>query len=187
MSGTQFLQLPTPRVSNWRKAPHPPPDCPDGKLQHDWIHEDHHIDKLLTLSCNTRGIRSMFFSVFYEPDIECNAATSWLQGALAAMDHLAGNNPHIIGRMCMERAPRVACLWLGSLILGVQERLLQELQFGQIPIDLHSAVWSGTVQSFIQQRISKPLIKNGCVSRADECRLLFLSQPDHHARVPVCQ
>jgi len=129
----------------------------------------------------------MLLSAFYEPSIECNAITPWLQGTLAAIEHLAGNNPYIIGRMCMERAPRVAFLWLGGLILGLQERLLQEVRFGQIPIDLHSAVWSGTVQSFIQQRVSKPLVTDGRVSRADECRLLFLSQSGHHARVPVCQ
>ncbi|KAH7248189.1 hypothetical protein B0J15DRAFT_562299 [Fusarium solani] len=148
MSGFHTLRLPAPR------------------LQHGWMHKDHHIDKLLTLSCNTRSIRP---------------------GTLAAIKHLAGHNPYIIGRMCMERAPRVAFLWLGSLILGLQERLLQDVRFGQIPIDLPSAVWSGTVQSFIQQRVSKPLVTGGYVSRADECRLLFLSQSGHHARVPVCQ
>ena len=74
-----------------------------------------------------------------------------------------------------------------STILGVQEKVLQGVRFGQIPIDLHSAVWSGTDQSFLQQPVSKPLVTDGCVSRADECRLLFLSQSGHHARVPVCQ
>ncbi|KAH7008748.1 hypothetical protein EDB80DRAFT_717336 [Ilyonectria destructans] len=187
MSGFHTLRLPAPRVSDWRNATDLPIGCPDRKLQHDWMHKDHHIDKLLTLSCNTRSIRPMLLSAFYEPSIECNAITPWLQGTLAAIEHLAGHNPYIIGRMCMERAPGVAFLWLGSLILGLQERLLQDVRFGQIPIDLPSAVWSGTVQSFIQQRVSKPLVTGGYVSRADECTLLFLSQSGHHARIPVCQ
>lgn len=34
----------------------------------------------------------------------------------------------------------MAFLWLGSLILGLQERLLQDIRFRQIPIDLPSAV-----------------------------------------------
>ncbi|UPK90980.1 hypothetical protein LCI18_001915 [Fusarium solani-melongenae] len=189
MSGFHTLRLPAPRVSDWRNATDLLIGCPDGKLEHDWMHEDHHIDKLLTLSCNTRSIRPMLLSAFYEPSIECNAITPWLQGTLASIEHLAGRNPCIIGRICMERAPRAAFLWLSSLILGLQERLLQDIRFRQIPIDLPSAVWvwSGTVQSFIQQRISKPLVTGGYVSRADECRHLFLSQSGHHTRIPVCQ
>ncbi|KAL5603427.1 hypothetical protein FOVSG1_006177 [Fusarium oxysporum f. sp. vasinfectum] len=183
MSSFKTINLPTPRVSHWMIAPDPTLDCQDGD---DWMHKDH-VDKLLALSCNTRGIRPMLLSAFYEPSIECNAITPWLQGALAAIGHLAGTNPYIVGRMCMERAPRVAFLWLGSLILGLQEKVLQDVRFGRIPIDLHSALWSGTVQSFLQQPVSKPLVTNGCVSRADECRLLFLSQSSHHARIPVCQ
>jgi hypothetical protein len=129
----------------------------------------------------------MLLSVFYEPSIECNAVTPWLQGTLAAIDSLAGDNPYILGRMCMERAPKVAYLWLGSTILGLQKKLLQDVRYGLIPIDLHCAVWSGTVQSFIQEPVPNPLVAHGHVTRADECRLLFLSRSSHHVRVPVCQ
>jgi hypothetical protein len=77
--------------------------------------------------------------------------------------------------MCMERVPAVACLWLGVFVLRLHESLLQELRFGQMPIDLHSAARSGTVQSTIQHRISNPLMQDKAMSRADECKLLFLS------------
>ncbi|KAL6410070.1 hypothetical protein AUP68_06480 [Ilyonectria robusta] len=107
------------------------------------------------------------------------------RGTLAAIEHLAGYNPYIIRRMCMERAPGVAFLWLGSLILGRQGRLLQDVRFGQIPIDLPSAVWSGTVQSFIQQRVSKPLVAGGYVSRADEDHLLTKA-PDDAGPMRIC-
>ncbi|KAF2253675.1 hypothetical protein BU26DRAFT_515998 [Trematosphaeria pertusa] len=187
MGGHQPLQLPAPLVSNRKPSPELPFTRYDGQLQHDWIHQSHHLDKLLTLSCNTSGIRPMLLGIFYEPSVECNAVTPWLQGALAAIDSLAGNNPYVLGRMCMERAPEVAYLWLGSTILGLQKKLLQGVRFGLIPIELHAAVWSGTVQSFIQQPVAHPLVVHGHVARADECRLLFLSQANHHARVPVCQ
>jgi hypothetical protein len=185
--GNQTLQLPSPRVSKGKQSSELPFTCPDGQLQHDWVHQGHHLDKLLTLSCNTRGIRPMLLSVFYEPSIECNAVTPWLQGTLAAIDSLAGDNPYILGRMCMERAPKVAYLWLGSTILGLQKELLQDVRYGLIPIDLHCAVWSGTVQSFIQEPVTNPLVAHGHVTRADECRLLFLSRSSRHVRVPVCQ
>lgn len=158
------------------------------KRNHDWTHQRHHIDKsFITLSYNTRGILPLLLSVFYELRIECNAVIPWLQGTLAAIKHVAGDNVNVVGRMCMERSPRVAFLWLGCIILGLQDKILQRVHFGQIPVDIHSAAWSGTVQSFIQQRVSHPLTTDGRISRADECRLLFLSQSDDHVRIPVCQ
>ncbi|KAF2014174.1 hypothetical protein BU24DRAFT_441792 [Aaosphaeria arxii CBS 175.79] len=153
----------------------------------DCIHRSHQLDKLLTLSCNMGGMRPLLLSVFYEPNIECNAVTPWLQGSLAAIKQVAGNNSYVIGRLCMERSPKVAFLWLGCIILDLQDKLLQDVHYGQILVDLHSAAWSGVVQSFIQERVSNPLVTNGTISRADECRLLFLSQSDRHVRLPVCK
>ncbi|KAM5354524.1 hypothetical protein ACJ41O_001171 [Fusarium nematophilum] len=186
LGGRHNLQLPAPKVGSSGDTPDTADDSPSGALQHGWMLKNNQIDKLLTLSCNVRGIRPMLLSAFFEPDIECNAVTPWLQGTLAAIEHLTGNDPYTVSRMCMERAPRAAYLWLGSLILGLSGALLQEVRFGQIPIDLQSALWSGTVQSFIQLPLSRPLVVDGRVMRADECRLLFLSQSGHHARTPVC-
>ncbi|KAF5665042.1 immunoglobulin variable region used by the itc63b heavy chain [Fusarium denticulatum] len=99
--------------------------------------------------------------------VECNSVTPWPQGTLAAIEHVAGDNAYVVG-----------CL---------QDNILQGVRFRQIPVDIHSAAWSGTIQSFIQQRVSNPLTTEDCVSRADECRLLFLSQSNLHVRIPVCQ
>ncbi|KAK1766927.1 hypothetical protein QBC33DRAFT_493032 [Phialemonium atrogriseum] len=183
MGGGQGLQLPAPTVSNcWTQC-----IIDSDQLRHDWVHQENHLDRLLTLSCNTRGMRPMLLSAFYDASIECNAVTPWLQGAVAAIDSLAGDKPNVLGRMLMDRLPEIAFLWLGASILGLQKRLLQDVRFGLIPIDLHSAAWSGTIQSFIQQPVSNPLVANGHVTRADECRLLFLSQSGSHNRVSICQ
>ncbi|KAF2206799.1 hypothetical protein CERZMDRAFT_115540 [Cercospora zeae-maydis SCOH1-5] len=164
-----------------------PKHCASRNIRHDWAYKDQHLDRLLTLSCNIKGMRPMLLSAFYEPSIECNAVAAWLQGTFAAIDLLVGSDPYITVRLCMERAPKASFLWLGIYALGRHASLIQEARFGQIPIDLHSAAWSGTLQSFIQQRLSVPLVTDGFVSRADECRLLFLAQAGSHARVPLCQ
>ncbi|KAF1841392.1 uncharacterized protein K460DRAFT_388343 [Cucurbitaria berberidis CBS 394.84] len=181
------LQMPFHKVDQHKQSPERPLTLHDGCSQLNDIYDGQHLDRFLTLSCNIRGIRPMLLSVFYEPSVECNAVTPWLQGTLAAIESLTDNDPSVLGRMCMERTPEVAFIWLGASILGLQKSILQGVHYGQIPIDLHSAVWSRTVQSFIQQPVSKPLVTDGHVQRADECRLLFLSQSDHHTRVPVCQ
>ncbi len=194
MGGGRVLQIPAATVNNWRELTQitsPPasqhPIRADRRLGHDWLRQENHLDGLLTLSCHTRGIRPMLLSVFYDAGIGCNAVTPWLQGAVAAIDSLAGDRPLVLGRMFMDRSPGVAFLWLGATILGLQKKLLQDVRLGFIPIDLHSAAWSGTIQSFIQQPVSKPLVVGGYVARADECRLLFLSQSGFYSRVPVCQ
>lgn len=164
------LRLPAP--SSKMGVPHSALGLAGDNLNDDWIYKSCYIDKLLTLSCNTRGIRPLLLSVFYEPTIECNAITPWLQGTLAAIKHVAGNNSYHIGRLCMERSPRVAFSWLGCIIPDIQDQLLREVHFGQIPIDLPSASWSGTTQLFIQQPVSNPLVTDGCISRGDVSTLV---------------
>lgn len=137
--------------------------------------DERQIDKLITLSCNISGIRHMLLSTFYEPSIECNAVTPWLQGSLTAIEHLAGSDSYYITRLCMNRAPAVAFLWLGVFVLDLHKSLLRDVRFGRIPIDLHSAAWSRTTQSFVQGRTSEPIVKDEAVSRADECKIIFFA------------
>jgi hypothetical protein len=177
------LQLPVPRINRARILQ----DLRKEEAQHHREDQLHCPDRLLLLSCNTRGIRPMLLSVFYETQIECNTVTPWLQGTLSAIETLAREDPCIIGRMCMERTPEIAYLWVGATILGLQKQLLQDVRRGQIPFDPESAAWSRTTQSFIQQPVSNPLVMNGLITRADECRLLFLSRSHRYLRYPVCQ
>ncbi|KAH6621496.1 hypothetical protein B0J18DRAFT_481102 [Chaetomium sp. MPI-SDFR-AT-0129] len=145
------------------------------------------LDRLITVSCHIKGIEPMLLSGFFDPSFECNAASPWLQGARAAIDAVAQDNPLVVGRMLMDRQPTVAPLWIGATILGLQKGLLRPALYGMALIDLPSAVWSGTIQSFIQQPVSDPLVRDGRVTRADQCRLLFLSRSRLHSRVPICQ
>ncbi|KAK3296949.1 uncharacterized protein B0H64DRAFT_416195 [Chaetomium fimeti] len=178
------LNLPTAVASSVLQR-----QCPDldGEQRYGWVHQEGHLDRLIPLSCYTKGIRPMLLSSFYDPSIECNAVTPWLQGALAVIDVVAEDDPLVLGRLLMDRQPKVAPLWLGITVLGLQKKVLQDVRFGLIPVDLHSAVWSGAIQSFIQQPVSDPLVADDQVARADQCRLLFLSRSGSHDRVPVCQ
>jgi hypothetical protein len=67
----------------------------------------------------------MLLSVFYEASIECNTVTPWLQGTVAAINSIAGDNSVILGRMFMDRLLNVVFLWLGANFLGLQKKLLQ--------------------------------------------------------------
>jgi hypothetical protein len=177
----RLLQLPVPRTSKSKLSQ----KLQNNEVEFSQTHVMHCPDRLLMLSCNDRSTSTILQSVFYDTQIECNTVTPWLQGSLSAIDTLAKNDPCIIGRMCMERSPSVAYLWIGATILNFQEELLRNVRRGMVPFDLESAAWSGTLQSFIQQPVSHPLTENGYITRADECRLLFLSRSDDHIRCPI--
>lgn len=155
--------------------------------KHYWVDRHALLDRLICMSCNVGGIRPMLLSTFYNPNIECNAVTPWLQGISAAIASLTEGNRNSIGLLCAQISPGIAPFWLGSSVLGILDRLFDDIRCGRIPVDLTSAEWSGTVQSFLQQKISEPLVSDCRIQRADECRLLLLTQSPDHTRVPVCQ
>ena len=85
-------------------------------VQFDFAHEAHQVDKLLTLSCNIKGIRALLSSTFYEPGITCNFVSPWLQSTFAFLDSVR-NDHLLLARILMNRTPNIAFLWLGGIIL----------------------------------------------------------------------
>lgn len=142
------------------------------------------LDRLMTLSCNTRGLHSLLSSVFYEPGIPCNAASPWLQSTFAVLDTV--KDDILLAHILMNRVPQVSFLWLGAIIVGTQKEILEPGRFGLTMIDLHAAAWCGVKQSFMQEPLTQPLVTNGALLRSDECRLLFLIQGGLHSRWPLC-
>lgn len=86
--------------------------------------------------------------------MECNKAGPWLQGTLDVANPLLESDPWVLGQMFMERLPETGPLCLGATILGLQRMFIKQAGFGQIPVNLNAAAWSGTVQSFLQEPLS---------------------------------
>ncbi|KAJ0419567.1 hypothetical protein BJY00DRAFT_324314 [Aspergillus carlsbadensis] len=135
-----------------------------------WAGEARHLDKHLEF-------------VFYEPGITSNVVSPWLQSIFSVLKSVDRNR--ILAHMLMSRLPHLAFLWLGGSILDIHHDVLRDGKFGLIPTEIHAAMWSGTVQSFMQEPI-RPAA-NGYILRSDECRLLYLTQEESHTRWPVCQ
>lgn len=155
------------------------------------IADPRQFDRLLTLSCNAVGTKSLLCSVFFEPDILCNSCGAWLQGTFAFLDSDAvKNDPHKLASIMMKRDPGIAFLWLGAFITGTHTRSLQEGRQGWWKTDLHAGAWTDTLVSFVQQPVTKRLslqeeAEDKSVTRADECRLLFLSHDPTYAATPL--
>ncbi|KAL5340213.1 hypothetical protein BJX70DRAFT_407520 [Aspergillus crustosus] len=150
------------------------------------VQEDHHLDKLLTLSCHTRGLRSLLSSVFYEPGITCNVVSPWLQSIFAVINSVEDDRDRILTKMLMNRIPHLAFFWLGAALLDIQREVLQEGEHGLIPTEMHAAAWTRTMQSFMQENPTIGRAGDDYILRPDECRLLYLTQGQYHTSWPIC-
>ncbi|OAX84635.1 hypothetical protein ACJ72_00999 [Emergomyces africanus] len=178
------ISLPKPNCHKTQR-PKPVVSEPTGQKQPGFITEQivSELDKLLTLSCNTRGLHSLLSSVFYEPGLPCNAISPWLQSTFTVLDSV--EDDHLLAHIMMNRVPQVSFLWLGGIIVGTHKNVLQDGRFGLLPIELHAASWCGVTQTFLQEPVSQPLITNEALLRSDECRLLNMTQAERHTRWPV--
>lgn len=150
-----------------------------------WDGELCQLDQLLTLSCNSRGVKSLLNSVFFDPDVACNVCGAWLQGSFAFLDSDKAKDPYRRLQTFMNRDPGLSFLWLGAFITGAEGRCLQEARSGWWKVDLNAAAWTRTHVSFIQGFVTKPAPGSQQVSRANECRLLYLSHEQDHAIPPL--
>ncbi|EEU47533.1 uncharacterized protein NECHADRAFT_35839 [Fusarium vanettenii 77-13-4] len=143
-----------------------------------WGRDLRQFDRLLTLSCNAHGVKSILGSIFYEPGILCNASGPWLQGTLAVLQSRKAGDLDILARMFSLRSPHLSFLWLGAIIAGLHRGFLKSLGglLGLNRIDLHEAAWTGTVLSFVQNPVPQQQERATSISRQDEFTLAFLTQ-----------
>ena len=146
------------------------------------------LDRLLTLSANADGMKAVLGSIFYEPRIPANACGAWLQGTMAVLQQVKGTEDlHLLARMFFDRSPHISYLWLGGIITGAHKSFLRSTFYllGLNRIDLHAAAWTGTILSFIQEPVSPVHGDKASISRADECRLMFLTQEPPREFPPI--
>lgn len=63
--------------------------------------------------------------------------------------------------------------------------ILQHCRNGFIAVEIHSAAWTNTIQTFMSL---DPQPLPGCdrIYRSDECRLLYLAGEELNSRLPIC-
>ncbi|KAK4043187.1 hypothetical protein C8A01DRAFT_43833 [Parachaetomium inaequale] len=149
-----------------------------------WGRDVRQLDRLLTLSCNN-FIRSLLSSAVFEPDMACNACGAWIQGAFAILDQAKSELQVLTGAL-MTRNPGLGFLWLGAALLGIHDSVLNGMRALFYPVGLTLAGWTDTRMSFIQEPVrgASPA-KGTTITRADEARLLFLSQSMEHTQPPI--
>lgn len=167
------VRLPVPQSSPKRLSLDPIPTL--------FTFKQEQLDKLLMLSCNCDGIEAVLSSCFLNPDVPGNVCSYYLQGIFAVID--STHDIQARTSLLMRGLGRMGFLWLGAGIAGLQDGMLNLFRQRISEPELHSAAWTQTLQSFIQQPVLG--VQNGRVARADECKLLFLTQTKWHTNPPL--
>lgn len=140
------------------------------------------VDRLMALSCNTRGLEALLLSTFFDPDVPCNVVSPFLQGTFAILDAIAHDRTLLVCTL-MHRTPKLGFLWAGALISGAHEALLEKARYGSIDVDLLVAAWTGTIHTFMQLPVSTAA--SGRFRRDDEGRLAYLACKDYQSSIPL--
>ncbi|TVY47707.1 hypothetical protein LOCC1_G002816 [Lachnellula occidentalis] len=178
-------QIATANISSRsRSSPSPPSSYVDEK---DEILQDFRLlPYYMTLSCSRRGIESLLCNTFFDPHIPCNLVGAWIQPIFEVLDPLIANKDYKVLAMVLGRQqPKVAALWTGAIITGMERSILQHCRHGFIAIDILAAAWTNTTQTFLSLD-PQPLPDYDRIYRADECRLLYLAGEELNSRIPIC-
>lgn len=138
-----------------------------------------------SMLCNDNVPNGTRSNILFGRDVGCNVCGAWLQGTFAFLDDKARRDPLALLRTLTKRDPPLAFLWLGAFITGASTRCLEEARMGWWKVDLSAAAWTGTHMSFIQEVIPKASPNTREISRANECRMIYLAHGPDHAAPPL--
>lgn len=139
------------------------------------------VDRLMALSCNTHGLRTLLLSTFFYPDVSCNEVSPFLQGTFAVLDGIESDETLLL-RTLIHRDPKLGFLWVGAMISGNHTSLLESARYGGLEVDQLVAAWTGTTNTFMQLPVGPAV--SGRIRRADECRLAYLACPEFKTNLP---
>ncbi|KAL7796628.1 hypothetical protein V8C37DRAFT_353338 [Trichoderma ceciliae] len=141
--------------------------------------EFRNLSYYMVLSSNPAFFASALWSVFWEPEIDCNLASAWCNPIIDAIQPLIdGENLEMLGHVLALRRPGIAALWYGLVACGTTETILAIIPFLEtlhtpVPARLipEVASWTDTPQSFMDLTGSGPYLQGNHISRADLWRL----------------
>jgi len=140
----------------------------------------------MTLSCSSRGLESLLCNTFFNPHIPCNLVSAWIQPIFEVLDPIIARKDHeVLAILLAAQRPDISALWTGAIITGMAQSILRNCRNGLIAIEIHSAAWTNTTQTFMSLD-PQPLPNADRIYRSDECRLLYLAGEELNSRLPVC-
>ncbi|KPM38417.1 hypothetical protein AK830_g8147 [Neonectria ditissima] len=149
------------------------------------------LQYFMTLSIHPPSLGSILWSIFWQPDIDCNLVSPWLASILDTLEPtIDGKRLETLVKVFISRRPKVALWWLAIFLLGdlsvldwirrYVEKMAEKYGFGTLsPPDPMVSAWTGLKQSFLDLEMEALyLTQTDLVSRADllRCRFNFKLQ-----------
>ncbi|KAF5689753.1 hypothetical protein FCIRC_1216 [Fusarium circinatum] len=144
------------------------------------------IRYFMTLSIHPPSIGSVIWSIFWQPDIDCNLVSPWLASVLDVLEPvIKQKRVEVLVKTFLARRPRVAIWWVDLFLLGDMAildwirryalKMEEKYAFGSLsPPDPMVSAWTGSKQSFLD--FDKDCLYaelDDLVSRADLLRCRF--------------
>lgn len=134
----------------------------------------------MTLSMHQWSLGPVLWSIFWQPDVECNLVSPWLAAVKSVMLPALDNcDFELLAKIFAMRRPRVALWWHGLFLLG-DTKILDMIRtyFDTLDEgcsydtlarpDIVSAAWTGSAQSYQDDQIPRGYYdKTSSVPRAD--------------------
>ncbi|KAM6482692.1 hypothetical protein HDV62DRAFT_361367 [Trichoderma sp. SZMC 28011] len=141
--------------------------------------EYRNLSYYMVLSSNPTFMASALWSVFFEPEIDCNLASPWCNAIIDVIKPLIESHRlETLGHVLAQRRPGVAALWYGLVACGNTDVIQSIIPYLET---LHTAlpakhvpevsVWTDTPQSFMDLSGSGPYLQGNQISREDLWRL----------------
>lgn len=155
----------------------------DKTIIHQYIHD---LPYFMTLSLHPPTLGAVLWSIFWQPDVECNLVTPWLAGVLDALGpNIDESRLEILLKVFAARRPRAAFWWLALFLLGDLSimgwirryiRTMREMcGSGSLSLpDPMVTAWTGSMQSFLDFEKSTCYTElSDSISRADLLRCRY--------------
>ncbi|RDA88019.1 hypothetical protein CP532_3395 [Ophiocordyceps camponoti-leonardi (nom. inval.)] len=151
----------------------------------------------MTISLSPPSVNSILWSVFWQPDVDCNLASPWLRAIFDVLEPvIEAKDYETLFKMFALRRPRIAPWWMALFLLG------NELILGRMKQYLNPTVsnvhfwtihrpdptlfaWTGAAQTFVECAAEADCLGPGLISRADLARSLFINQQWLPASTPL--
>ncbi|GLA50911.1 hypothetical protein AnigIFM63604_007235 [Aspergillus niger] len=136
------------------------------------------LDKAMYLSSTRAAIESLIRSAFFDSSVPCDllgASFSGIREALSSADEF---DPQRALHAITNRRPHLSPLWAAEICMD-PDTLSYEVLDCLPPICLPAALWTGTMQSFLQvaYRSDEPADLEAKLLRAREFQIAYFCQP----------
>lgn len=137
-----------------------------------------YLDKLMSVSSTVDALDSLLCSVFFDPRVPCNLVGAVSLGITEALLPAENDYQRFLGAIA-HRRPDLSFFWSALVRNGQVKPLLSRTLKDLPPLCLVAALWTNTVQSFLQVTYHpSSATEKSLVPRACEFRTSYFCRPE---------